>query len=92
MGGYNDYMMSPPKDRKPVAGVCYKRGVNAALPSQWMIYITVANLAASPQKCRKLGGELLVGPKRMGGSRYAVIADPAGAVCALYQPAPPKKR
>jgi len=87
MGGYSDYTMSPPKSKKPVAGVCHQRGVNAAFPSAWIIYIIVPNLAVSLRKCGKLGGKVLVGPKKMGGSRYAVISDPSGAVCGLYQPA-----
>jgi len=87
MGGYSDYTMSPPGSKKPVAGVCHKRGVNAALPSSWIIYIIVPNLTTSLRKCRKLGGKVLVGPKSMGASRYAVIRDPAGAVCGLYQSA-----
>jgi len=40
MGGSSDYTMSPPGNRGPVAVVCHKRGVNAGLPSVWMIYIT----------------------------------------------------
>ena len=38
--------------------------------------------------CHQQGGKVLMEPKDMGnGSRYSVIQDPAGAVCALYQPA-----
>ena len=86
MGGYSDYCMSRPGGRKPAAGICHKRGANANLPSVWMIYITVADLEASLRACRELGGKVLAKPKSMGpGSRYAVIEDPAGAVCALWQ-------
>ena len=88
MGGYDDYCMSPPGGGSPVAGVCHRRGENAALPPVWLIYITVANLEDSLRQCRGLGGKILAGPKEMGGgNQYAVIEDPAGAVCALYQPA-----
>jgi len=87
MGGYSDYTMTPPKTKKPVAGVCHKRGVNAGMPSAWMIYIIVPDLSASLKKCRKLGGKVLIRPKKISGACHAVIEDPAGAVCALYQPA-----
>lgn len=84
MGGYDDYCMNA-ADGNTVAGICHARGTNADLPPQWMIYITVANLDASLEQCRKLGGKVVAGPKNMGGNRYAVIQDPAGAVAALFQ-------
>ena len=86
MGGYNDYTMSTMTG--PVSGICHKRGVNAALPPVWMIYIAVVDLEGSVASCRALGGKVLIEPQSPGhGFRHAVIEDPAGAVCALYQPA-----
>jgi hypothetical protein len=62
--------------------------VNASLPPQWLIYITVANVDISAATCLELGGKVLVDPKDMGGyGRYCVIQDPAGAVAALFAPA-----
>jgi hypothetical protein len=87
MGGYADYMMNLPGTDEGVAGVCWKRGANAELPSQWLVYITVADLDASLAECRTRGGEVVVGARNMGSyGRYGVIRDPAGAVCALIQP------
>lgn len=84
MGGYADYnMVRPPGE--PAAGICWARGTNADLPAQWLIYITVRDLDASLEACRHGGGEVLAGPKGMGKQRYAVVRDPAGAVCALVQ-------
>lgn len=86
MGGYADYAMVPPGGQNAVAGICWKRGTNAAIPSQWMAYISVADLDASMAACREQGGEVLVGPKSMGPTmRYCVIRDPAGAVCGLIE-------
>lgn len=60
------------------------------LPAQWLIYITVADLEASTRRCAELGGEVLAGPREMGGQgRVAVIRDPAGVVAALFQPSSP---
>jgi uncharacterized protein len=87
MGGYNDYCMVPPGARKPAAGICHARGENKGLPPQWLVYITVPNLAASLRACKKAGGKVLHGPCNMGGAKMAVIRDPAGAVAGLYQPA-----
>jgi len=87
MGGYADFCMTPPGAAEPVAGICHARGPNAGLPPQWLIYITVANLDAALQRCRDLGGAVIAGPRGGEGSdRFAVIRDPADAVCALFQP------
>ncbi|HVQ25079.1 MAG TPA: VOC family protein, partial [Planctomycetota bacterium] len=87
MGGYQDHCMLP-ADGPAVAGVCHARGVNAGLPAQWLIYITVADLEQSLTRCRALGGTVLREPRGLGGmGRFAVVRDPAGAVCALFQKA-----
>lgn len=87
MGGYQDYCMVPPEGGA-VAGVCHARGTNAGMPAQWLIYVTVADLEASLARCRALGGAVLQEPRGVGGhGRVAVIRDPAGAVCALFQKA-----
>ena len=59
MGDYADYCMHPPGDATPVAGICHARGANADLPPQWLIYITVADLDQSVQRCRDKGGKVL---------------------------------
>jgi predicted enzyme related to lactoylglutathione lyase len=52
----------------------------------WLVYISVADLDASLAACTERGGVVVTGPKNAGGgSRYAVIRDPAGAVAALHQ-------
>lgn len=87
MGGYNDYVMSPPGSTDGAAGVCHARGANAGLPAQWMIYINVADLDQSMEKCTARGGEILTKVRTMPGyGRYCVIRDPAGAVASLFEP------
>ena len=86
MGGYNDFCMRPTGAAEPVAGICHAQGVNAGIPTVWLIYITVADLDESIARCRSLGGKILrpavsMGPK----ARFCVIQDPAGAVAALYE-------
>ena len=85
MGGYTDFNMIPPGSGEPVAGVCHARGANAELPAQWLLYVGVDDLDASIERCRDLGGEVVVGPRKTGDDRYCVIRDPAGAVMALYE-------
>lgn len=83
MGMYSDYNINLPGTETTVAGVCHAKGGNANLPSQWLIYVRVDNVAESAQQCEKRGGKVIDGPRRMGGSNFCVIEDPAGAVLAL---------
>jgi predicted enzyme related to lactoylglutathione lyase len=88
MGGYSDFNMSAPESGSPMAGVCHRRGSNADLPAQWLMYVIVEDLERSVERCKRLGGAVVVGPKGMAQhGRYCVIRDPAGAVCALFEPA-----
>jgi predicted enzyme related to lactoylglutathione lyase len=84
MGAYTDFVMNA--DGGGVAGICHARGANADIPPVWMIYITVEDLEHSLEECQRRGGTLLSPPRSYGGGRYCIIKDPAGAVCALYQP------
>ena len=86
MEGYSDYCMMPPGADRPAAGICHARGVNADIPPHWLIYITVRDVDASVQACRTLGGTVIREPGDMGGAKVAIIRDPAGAICALYEP------
>ena len=83
MGSYSDFNINLPGTQDTIDGVCHARGSNANLPSQWLIYVRVESVKASAAKCEKLGGKILDGPRRMGGSNFCVIEDPAGAVMAL---------
>lgn len=87
MGDYSDYNMNSPESGETTAGICHARGGNAKLPPQWLIYIVVADVDKSANRCQKLGGEIISAPKDMAGyGRYCVIKDPAGAVAALFCP------
>ncbi len=83
MGNYSDFNIKLPGTQDTIAGVCHARGGNANLPSQWLIYVRVESVADSAVQCKQLGGKVLDGPRRMGGSNFCVIQDPAGAVMAL---------
>jgi len=86
MGDYSDYTMMSPADGAAIAGVCHARGSNSELPGGWLIYITVADVAASAAACVANGGKLLVEPRGLAGGSFCVIEDPSGATSALYQP------
>ena len=83
MGAYSDFNFNLPDTQDSIAGVCHARGINARLPSQWLIYVRVESVKDSANRCKELGGKVLDGPRRMGGSNFCVIQYPAGAVMAL---------
>ncbi len=82
-GDYDDYNMM--RGDTPATGICHKRGGNKDIPSQWMVYFTVDNYEDTLEKVTELGGKILVPTRGETGGRFAVIADPAGAVCTLYE-------
>jgi uncharacterized protein len=84
MDGYSDFLMENAAGNEQ-AGICHQRGVNAALPPQWLVYFEVADLAASLQKVLVSGGTIVDGPRPLAEGVFACISDPAGAVCALFQ-------
>ncbi|MBI1382206.1 MAG: VOC family protein [Planctomycetaceae bacterium] len=86
MGGYEDFCLLPPGGGDPVAGVCHARGSNAEIPPVWLVYFTVSDVAAAARTTEDRGGRILIAPRPLSGGQFAVIADPAGAVCALFQP------
>jgi len=87
MGGYSDFSMLPPGGTEPVAGVCHRRGPNAGLPSQWLLYVNVEALDDALARATARGGAVVDGPRPMGGSRrFAVLRDPAGAFVGLIGP------
>lgn len=86
LGDYDDYNMTANGD--PKAGVCHKKGPNSDIPSQWMIYINVRDLDESRSQCEANGGKLLTDVRSAGSmGRYCFIEDPAGAACAIFEPA-----
>ena len=83
MGSYSDYNVNLPGTTNTVAGICHARGASVNLPAQWLMYVRVADVSQSIERCEKLGGKLVDGPKRLGNQRFCVIEDPAGAVLGL---------
>lgn len=78
MGGYHDYMLRSADGEQLVGGLCHSRGENAGLPAVWLVYVNVADLDRSAERCVELGGKVLVR-----NDQYAVIQDPAGAILAI---------
>ncbi|MBM4183910.1 MAG: VOC family protein [Gemmatimonadetes bacterium] len=59
-------------------------------PAHWLSYAGVPNVDASVRLASSLGGRALVAPQDIpGGGRFAVLADPQGAVFALHASSQP---
>ena len=62
---------------------------NPNVPPHWMTYFLVADCDASAAQAKQGGANIYMGPMTMEKvGRMAVIADPQGAVFALFQPLP----
>lgn len=56
------------------------------LPSAWLAYVRVADLAATLAKVEPAGGEILVAPDpQIRDGRVAIIRDPLGAALGIAQ-------
>src|SRR5690606_21996519 len=86
-GTYTDYVMKDDQGNW-IGGICHHRGVNKGIPPQWIVYINVADIKQSIDKCLQLGGKVIkTSANQVGSLQYAIISDPQGAVLALTQEA-----
>jgi predicted enzyme related to lactoylglutathione lyase len=81
MGGYDDYVMTPEGSDEPTAGVCHRKGQNADLPPQWIVYFTVDDVEAAVQTALRNGGSMV---RQQTDLNFALMKDPAGAIFALH--------
>ena len=58
-------------------------------PPSWTVYVGTDDVDASAKKAKELGGSLIVEPMDIPGDmgRFAIAADPTGAVFGLYKSA-----
>lgn len=52
---------------------------------QWLVYFTTAGLDAATAAATEAGGDVVTGPLDIGAGRMAIVADPQGAVFALFE-------
>jgi uncharacterized protein len=61
---------------------------DAKAPPMWLSYVAVADADAAAKRASKLGGKVIAEPSDIPGiGRFAILADPAGAVFAVIKPA-----
>ncbi|HET9197368.1 MAG TPA: VOC family protein [Solirubrobacterales bacterium] len=61
-------------------------GMPAEVPSNWLVYFMVENTDAAVETVKSGGGDVRMEPVDIPVGRFAVVADPFGAVFALMQP------
>lgn len=54
-------------------------------PPHWIAYVAVNDVAEATKKAKSLGGQMLLEPLDVGAGNLSVIADPTGAVFALWK-------
>jgi predicted enzyme related to lactoylglutathione lyase len=60
-------------------------GHEQGTPPQWFSYVSVEDADATAGRARELGGEVVAGPLDLGAGRIAVVNDPQGEGCALFE-------
>lgn len=85
MGTYDDFCLHAEPGGEPIVGICHRQGQNSNIPPVWLVYFMVDQLDAALARCQESGGSVLAPIRDMGVGKMAIIRDPAGAVCALYE-------
>jgi uncharacterized protein len=76
-GGYTEFKVGD----KMVGGMMAKTPMMPAeMPSNWAVYFAVDDADAAAAKVTELGGQVMMGPMDIEPGRFAVVADPTGAV------------
>jgi predicted enzyme related to lactoylglutathione lyase len=77
------------KNREEFIGGIPPGGLPPGTPPHWMLYFLTSNCDATVEKAKSLGARIYFGPTTMEGvGRWAVVADPQGAVFSSFQPLP----
>jgi uncharacterized protein len=86
--GDSDYRMFV-AEQGPLGGVSTlpEQAKAMGAPPYWQANVVVENLDAAVDKVKALGGKILVSEEVPTVGRFAVIADPQGAVISLFTPA-----
>lgn len=84
-----DYRIASDADGNGVAGLTGGAGQEGATAPSWVTYIAVTDCDAKVAEAVEQGGSVIKPPADIPGTgRFAVLADPRGAVFALLQPMP----
>lgn len=75
------------KGGKSIGGMMKIQPEWGPVPPNWSAYVMVNSADAIAERAKSLGGNVIMGPADIPGTgRFAVLADPQGAVIAAYEP------
>jgi predicted enzyme related to lactoylglutathione lyase len=78
-GKYTSIMVG----ERGIGGLCATQGGE---PPNWSSYVTVDDVDAAAERAKKAGGKVLMGPMEVPTiGRFAILADPQGAVIAAWK-------
>lgn len=81
---YGGYVLFE-RDGEPIAGCTKSDGSTG--PGTWAVYLASADAAATVEKVKEHGGQVITGPAQVGEMGHsAVVVDPAGAAVGVWQP------
>ena len=73
-----------------VGGMMQRTEEMGEVPSHWLIYFAVADCDAAVARAQEIGGTPVAGPMEIPGvGRFALLADPDGAMFAVIRLSPP---
>ena len=90
--GGSDYVVGLDADGNGVAGMMRLADQEGEPPPNWVFYLEVADADASARAVAEAGGAVLMEPRDIPDTgRFAVVADPQGAVFSIMAPRPPEE-
>jgi len=87
MGTYTMFRRAGDDEKAPSAGGMMAMPPNMkGVPSNWLVYMQVADCDASAKKVTALGGKVLMEPMDIPNiGRFAIATDPQGAAFAIFK-------
>lgn len=75
-GAYTEFQVNG----RSIAGMMQRPAEMPEMPPYWGVYFNVADTDATAKKIGELGGQVVMPPRDIEPGRFAVVADPAGAM------------
>ncbi|MEM9479106.1 MAG: VOC family protein [Verrucomicrobiota bacterium] len=85
MPGGMTYTSANSADGRPAAGFMQMSPDAEGMPTCWGSYITVESVAASVEKAKSLGANIVKDVTELPMGKFAFIADPQGGVIGLWE-------